>query len=566
MVMGVCKRILGDDHAAEDAFQSTFIIFVKKAAGLRNRSLLDNWLYGVALRVAKKERSKLARRRTIERLAAEQTSETDDASGNLDLRALIDDEIRRLPERYRTPLILCHLQGLRHDEVARRLGCPVGTVESRLSRARAHLRDRLSDRGMAPKTSAMLALLKSSAPPTLDPSLINGTILAASSAPSFKTGVVPVFPLGWFSPERLGFVVPTIRACAAFASAIAVAGVALALTYPRPIDTPNPRPNESAPKNSSQLELPEDRKSPQKGAAVPKENALARQADAKVKLATNGRLARSPSARALPLNGITIDGNLDDWPTDLEKHYIKNQLFTHDSYNSKPLNPDEDPRAYFMAGYDARAERIYLAVVVHDDDLVASSSGVLQTDAVEVYITANLDDSGRSIKTAQSEVGAKGLIANLFNSDGALPQITLSGNWRDTLDATTMPVHQYVAIPSKGAAYDDPWRLNPSLVYARSRDDSTKMKYRHEDGITTYEWSIRPFERFPDLPASVAAGRRFGLDIAVVDKHSSGTDRAGKTVKAPPPTFLTWGPSPTSFKGVDKSTLGELVIAGQRDP
>jgi RNA polymerase sigma factor (sigma-70 family) len=150
MVLGVCRRILGDEHAAEDAFQATFLVFVKKAGRLRDCGLLTNWLYGVALRISNKERARGERRRVVERRAAEQAPRTAGAPEPSELRSLIDEEIRRLPERYRVPLLLCHVEGLRHDEVARRLGCPIGTVESRLSRAREQLRSRLTRRGLAP--------------------------------------------------------------------------------------------------------------------------------------------------------------------------------------------------------------------------------------------------------------------------------------------------------------------------------------------------------------------------------------------------------------------------------
>ena len=126
MVMGICRRVLGDEHAAEDAFQATFLVLVKKAGGLRDTDLLANWLYGVALRVSKREKAKSARRRAGELREADQVA---GAAGDLDqfeLRSLIDEEIQRLPEHFRVPLVLCHLKGMRHDEVAQRLGCPVG--------------------------------------------------------------------------------------------------------------------------------------------------------------------------------------------------------------------------------------------------------------------------------------------------------------------------------------------------------------------------------------------------------------------------------------------------------
>ena len=176
MVLAVCRRILGDEHAAEDAFQATFLVFVKKAGRLRDLGLLTNWLYGVALKVSHKERARGARRRVVERQAAEQAPRATVGPEPGELRSVIDEEIRRLPERYRVPLVLCHVEGLRHDEVAQRLGCPVGTVESRLSRAREQLRTRLARRGLAPSASAMAAVLRPPGVGLVPPSLVESTL------------------------------------------------------------------------------------------------------------------------------------------------------------------------------------------------------------------------------------------------------------------------------------------------------------------------------------------------------------------------------------------------------
>src|SRR5205085_9837424 len=124
------------EHAAEDAFQATFLVLVKKAGTLRDCNLLTNWLYGVALRVASKEKVRGARRRAVERQAAEQTARPGGGPDQGELWSVIGEEVRRLPQRYRLALVLCHLEGLRPEELAQRLGCPVGTVERGLLRAR----------------------------------------------------------------------------------------------------------------------------------------------------------------------------------------------------------------------------------------------------------------------------------------------------------------------------------------------------------------------------------------------------------------------------------------------
>ena len=158
LVMGICRRVLGDEAAAEDAFQATFLVLVRKADSLRSHEMITNWMYSVALRTARKERAKAARRRDVERQGAVARSDwPSEELEKAEVRSVIDEELVKLPERYRVPVILCYLEGLRHEEIAQRLGCPLGTVESRLSRARAQLRDRLTRRGFAP-TAGTIAM------------------------------------------------------------------------------------------------------------------------------------------------------------------------------------------------------------------------------------------------------------------------------------------------------------------------------------------------------------------------------------------------------------------------
>ena len=150
MVLGVCRRVLDDPSDVEDAFQATFLVLVRKAASIRDRDRLANWLYGVAHRVSVRARAVGFRRRCRERPGAEAASIAAGASSDdrAELRAVLDDEIARLPDRFRLPMVLCDLQGLPMEEAARRLDCPVGTIKSRLSRARGRLRGRLERRGI----------------------------------------------------------------------------------------------------------------------------------------------------------------------------------------------------------------------------------------------------------------------------------------------------------------------------------------------------------------------------------------------------------------------------------
>src|SRR5437870_616460 len=137
MVWGVCRRVLSNYHDAEDAFQATFLVLVRRAASLAAPELLANWLYGVAHQTAIKARATVGKRRVRER----QVTEMPEPAGveqDLwnDLQPLLDQELSRLPEKYRGVIVVCDLEGKTRKEVAGQLGCAEGTVASRLARAR----------------------------------------------------------------------------------------------------------------------------------------------------------------------------------------------------------------------------------------------------------------------------------------------------------------------------------------------------------------------------------------------------------------------------------------------
>ncbi len=157
MVLRVCRAVLGDRHEVEDAFQATFLVLAVRARSIRRRGSVASWLHGVALRVAASERSRASRRRRHERLRAAMTSSTTQDSGSdpvcdHERTLVIQEEIGRLPEKYRAAVVLCYLEGLTHEMAAEHLGWPVGSVKSRLAWARERLRVRLTRRGVAPST------------------------------------------------------------------------------------------------------------------------------------------------------------------------------------------------------------------------------------------------------------------------------------------------------------------------------------------------------------------------------------------------------------------------------
>jgi RNA polymerase sigma factor (sigma-70 family) len=177
MVLGVCRRLLRHPQDAEDAFQAAFLVLVKKAGSIAHKELLGNWLYGVAYRTASRARAVAGRRRARERQVSDMPGEHQARAAD-DVLELLDQELSRLPEKYRTPVVLCDLQGEPRAEVARRLACPLGTVSSRLSRGREMLRERLSRRGVALSVPALAAVLADRATAAVPAALLAHTVEA----------------------------------------------------------------------------------------------------------------------------------------------------------------------------------------------------------------------------------------------------------------------------------------------------------------------------------------------------------------------------------------------------
>jgi RNA polymerase sigma factor (sigma-70 family) len=177
MVLGVCRRVLRNAHDAEDAFQATFLVFVRKAGSLRSRELLANWLYGVAYRTSMKARAMNIKRRARERQAAEQPRPAGEACE--ELLAQLDHELSRLPDKYRAPVVLCELEGKSRKEVARLIGVPEGTLSSRLAQAKKLLAKRLSRHELAiPMGVLAVGLSPALRATTLKTALTTGTVPA----------------------------------------------------------------------------------------------------------------------------------------------------------------------------------------------------------------------------------------------------------------------------------------------------------------------------------------------------------------------------------------------------
>jgi RNA polymerase sigma factor (sigma-70 family) len=181
MVLGVCRRFLSDPHDAEDAFQATFLVLVRKAPSIVPRGMVGSWLYGTACLAARKARALAARRQVKERQVQTMPEPATLAEGVWDdLKPLLDQAVSGLPEKYRLAVVLCDLEGKTRGEAAQQLGWPEGTVAGRLARARALLARRLTRLGL-PLSGGMVAavLSQGDAAACVPVALVSATVRAA---------------------------------------------------------------------------------------------------------------------------------------------------------------------------------------------------------------------------------------------------------------------------------------------------------------------------------------------------------------------------------------------------
>jgi RNA polymerase sigma factor (sigma-70 family) len=184
MVFGVCRRLLRQPQDAEDAFQAVFLTLARQVASIRQHEALGSWLHGVAYRIAWKMKRAATRRAVHEgRLPPPSPGDAMDDITWRELRAVLDEELHRLPEQYRAPLVLCYLESRTQDEAARQLGWSKSTFGRRMSRARDLLAQRLTRRGLT-LSAALTApvLFDSAAMATVPPLLVASTVRASLAA------------------------------------------------------------------------------------------------------------------------------------------------------------------------------------------------------------------------------------------------------------------------------------------------------------------------------------------------------------------------------------------------
>jgi RNA polymerase sigma factor (sigma-70 family) len=261
MVMGVCRRILGSHHDAEDAFQATFLVLARKADSIARRESLAHWLYCVAYKTALKAKATSANRRLREREANMPKPDAMPPADLHELHALLDSELSRLPEKYRVAVVLCDLEGKARKEAAEQLGCPEGTVASRLARARAMLAKRLAQRGVVLSGAVLageesLGIASGSVPAPLIATTSKAAMLYAAGQAA--TGIVSTKVAGLAAAVLQGMVLTKVKTVTlAIVIGLATLGGGL-LTYPGPVATPaaaqDARPDK-APKPLERREL-----------------------------------------------------------------------------------------------------------------------------------------------------------------------------------------------------------------------------------------------------------------------------------------------------------------------
>ncbi len=247
MVLSVARRLLRDEHAAEDAFQVTFLTLACRARTVRRGQALAAWLHRLAYHVALRARAKVLRTAAVEREATSMSRpESTEQAAWRELAPILDDELRRLPDDLRGPLVLCGLEGKTHEEAARELGWPIGSLSKRLARGRELLRQRLARRGFALGSAALASVLIEEATASLPERLLTATVrsvgqreeLSSTTAALLKEVLQAMF---W---TRVKWVAVVLLSVALLASGLGLGLLAAGRTAP-PQDQDTNRPGQA---------------------------------------------------------------------------------------------------------------------------------------------------------------------------------------------------------------------------------------------------------------------------------------------------------------------------------
>lgn len=225
MVLGVCRQILRSEHDAEDAFQAVFLTLAQRAGSIRKPDSVGDWLYGVAYRVSIRAKGLESRRRSRERLGMD-VEATDRGAENQATE--LHDELSRLPSKLRVPLVLCYLEGRTHEEAAKALRWPVGTVKTRLSEGKDFLRNRLVRRGLVVSVGTLTGLLMDPSTAVLRAGLLETTVKAGMLAGAGKligSGVVSAHVVTLTQGVARAMIMTQLKIATAALLAVACVGV-----------------------------------------------------------------------------------------------------------------------------------------------------------------------------------------------------------------------------------------------------------------------------------------------------------------------------------------------------
>ncbi len=255
MVLGVCRRVVGNLHDADDAFQATFFVLARRADDIRPRDMVGNWLYGVAYRTALKARSGRERRRAVEKqVEVMPHAPAVEQELWLDLQPLLDQELNKLPDVYRTPVVLCDVEGRARKDVALQLGVPEGTLSSRLSRGRQMLAKRLERRGVTLSALALAATLTQHAAAAAVPTALASSTAKTAALLAAGSGVIPAAVALLMDAACKSMLLNKLTTAASVLLA-AVVGAGVVFDGPR---TPPPPAVPSVPVRTAQAAIPTD--------------------------------------------------------------------------------------------------------------------------------------------------------------------------------------------------------------------------------------------------------------------------------------------------------------------
>jgi len=431
MVLGVCRSVLEDASEAEDAFQATFLILIRKARSLWVQGSLGSWLYRVARRVAHHARKEALARRRREKQSAEMKPKPVSETASAELRAVLYEEVDRLPAHYRSPVVLCLLEGLTHEEAARQLRWPVGTVSGRLSRARETLRRRLTRRGVAVPVGALTAALFSQAAPAAVPApLAHTTVRLAFALLTNQAAAVSATTAGALTE---GVMRAMLRKTVRW-TVVALLAVATTTTGVVVLAQPKKDVRRGAP-------FVDDR--PKKGAAPVTLSYGDHQSDGKKSLGGSGEMIEftRPEVAGLKVTGLKIHGARYGQPNAPDEQFL---IYFLDESRGEVVATLMAPYSLFERGEERWVEvKFAKPVEVPTHFWVALDFRAQQTKGV--YVSYDASTGGK-----HSRIGLPGIKPQLFGA----------GDWMIELNLAAEPVQStsrgYLSTALIASAYFTP--------------------------------------------------------------------------------------------------------------